>query len=114
MTVIEYEDNKVELDDMGYLVNFEEWDRNVACSLAEREGIDELTGEKLDILEFIREYYKKYNFFPIMNAICKNVHQEKNCVSEQFLSPLRAWKMAGLPNPDDFTINLLEYGETPG
>ncbi len=114
MTVIEYSDKKVELDDQGYLLNFDEWTREVACVLAEQEGIEELTDEKLDILVFIRDYYKKYNFFPIMNAICKNVHQKKNCVSEQFMSPIRAWKMAGLPNPDDFTINLLEHGETPG
>lgn len=114
MTVIEYSGRKIELDDEGYLVNSGDWNRTVACALAEREGIEELTDEKLDILEFIREYYMKYNFFPVMNAICKNVHQKKNCVSEQFMNPLRAWKMAGLPKPDDFTINLLKYGETPG
>jgi tRNA 2-thiouridine synthesizing protein E len=114
MTVIEYADKRVELDDQGYLVNVNDWNRDVACAMAEREGIEELTSEKLDILEFIRGYYIKYNFFPIMNSICKHVHQEKNCVTEQFLSPLKAWKMAGLPNPDDFTINVLEHGETPG
>ena len=32
MTIIEYEDKKVELDDKEYLVNFEEWNRNVACA----------------------------------------------------------------------------------
>ncbi len=114
MTVIEYADKKVELDDDGYLVNFDDWNRQVAYALAEREGIEELTEEKLDILEFVRVYYKKYNFFPIMNAVCKHVHQEKNCISEQFMSPLRAWRMAGLQKPDDFTINVLEYGQTPG
>jgi TusE/DsrC/DsvC family sulfur relay protein len=114
MTVIEYSDKKVELDDQGYLIHFDEWSREVACAIAEREGIEELTDEKIDILEFIRDYYRKYNFFPVMHAICKNVHQKKDCVSEQFMNPIMAWKIAGLPNPDDFTLNVIGHGETPG
>ncbi|GAB4409360.1 MAG: hypothetical protein OHK0032_04950 [Thermodesulfovibrionales bacterium] len=113
MPVIEYGGLKVNVDDEGYLVNFNDWDENIACALAEREGIEELTKEKIDILKFIREYYKKFNYFPILNAVCKNVHQPKNCVNEQFMYPLQAWKLAGLPKPDEDIINVLE-GQTPG
>ncbi|MCX7793900.1 MAG: TusE/DsrC/DsvC family sulfur relay protein [Thermodesulfovibrionales bacterium] len=113
MPVIEYGSLKVNVDDEGFLINFDEWNEKIACALAEKEGIQELTKEKLDILKFIREYYKKYNFFPILNAICLNVHQPKNCVTEQFVSPLQAWKLAGLPKPDSEVRNILE-GQTPG
>ncbi|RMG72799.1 MAG: TusE/DsrC/DsvC family sulfur relay protein [Nitrospirae bacterium] len=112
MPVIEYGNLKVEVDDEGYLVNFDDWNERVACALAEREGIEELTKERLEILKFIREYYRKFNYFPILNAICHNVHQPNNCVSEQFLSPVVAWKLAGLPKPDDMIINILQ-GQTP-
>ncbi len=114
MPIIEYSGMKIDVDDEGYLVNFDAWNETVACALAEREGIEELTKERLDIIRFIREYYKKYNFFPILNAICKNIHQPKKCVSEEFISPLLAWKLAGLSKPDELIINLLEYGQSPG
>lgn len=113
MPVIEYGSLKINVDDGGYLVNFNDWNEQVACALAEREGVEELTKEKLDILKFIRKYYRKYNFFPILNAVCKNVHQPKNCINEQFLDPLTAWKLAGLPKPSEDIVNIIEYGQTP-
>lgn len=113
MPTIEHRGQKIHIDDEGYLLNFDDWSEDIACALAEREGIEELTKEKLDILKFIREYYRKYNFFPILNAICKNVHQPKNCVTEQFMDPIIAWKLAGLPKPSEDIINIVEYGQTP-
>lgn len=113
MPVLEYGGLKVNVDDEGFLVNFDDWNEKVACALAEREGIEELTKEKIDILKFIREYYKKYNYFPILHAICLNVQQPRNCVAQQFVSPLQAWKLAGLPRPDNEVRNILE-GQTPG
>jgi len=113
MPTVEYGSMRFEVDDEGYLVNFDDWNERVACALAEREGIEELTKEKLDILRFIREYYKQYNFFPILNAVCKNVHQPKNCIAEQFIEPLLAWKIAGLPKPDEWLINVIEQGQMP-
>jgi TusE/DsrC/DsvC family sulfur relay protein len=112
MEVVEYSGGKVILDDEGYLVNFNDWNEQVACILAEKEGIEELTKDRIVALKFIRDYYKEYNFFPIFNAICKNIHQPKNCVNEQFIEPLKAWKIAGLPKPDEVMINILE-GQTP-
>lgn len=114
MPVFEYGGLKIRLSDSGYLVNFYDWHETGACALAEREGIEELTKEKIDIIRFIRDYYKKYNFFPVLNAVCKNVHQRRKCVSEEFISPLLAWKLAGLPEPDELIVNLLEYGQSPG
>ncbi|MBI4689975.1 MAG: TusE/DsrC/DsvC family sulfur relay protein [Nitrospirae bacterium] len=114
MPVIEYSGARVNVDDEGYIVNFEDWNGDVACALAEKEGVEELTKEHIDILKFIREYYRAHHFFPVLNAICKNVHQPKNCVNEKFMDPLVAWKIAGLPAPDDLIINLLKYGQSPG
>jgi len=38
----------------------------------------------------------------------------RKCVSEEFISPLLAWKLAGLPEQDELIVNLLEYGQSPG
>jgi TusE/DsrC/DsvC family sulfur relay protein len=99
MPVIEYKGIKIELDEDGFLLNSEDWDEKTAYALAEREGVGELTEDRLDILKFIREYYRKHNFFPIIRYVCKNVRQPKNCVTENFINPVKAWKIAGLPNP---------------
>ncbi|MDA8156979.1 MAG: TusE/DsrC/DsvC family sulfur relay protein [Actinomycetota bacterium] len=105
MPVIECAGKKIELDDEGYLKRFEDWDEHVAAVLAAREKVGELTRDRMDILKFMRQYYKNYNFFPILRQVCKNIHQPKECVTEKFIEPVEAWKIAGLPNPGE-EINL--------
>jgi len=102
MRMLEYAGIRVAVDEEGYLVHFEDWDEKVACALAEREGILDrcpLTAERMSILRFLRDYYKKFNSFPIVQAVCKNVHQPQDCLNEQFIDPVQAWKIAGLPKP---------------
>ncbi len=108
MEVIEYGDQKIQLDDEGYLDNFDAWNEKTACGLAEREGIDELTKERLEVIKFMRDYYKQFQSFPIMGSVCKNVHQPKDCVNEDFVDPLKAWKIAGLPKPSPEVISYLK------
>ena len=106
MPIIESHGIKISLDDDGFLLNFEDWDEKIAGVLAEKEGLGALTEDRVDILKFLRDYYRKYSFFPIVRYVCKNVHQPKNCVNEQFLSPVQAWKVAGLPNPGKEVITF--------
>ncbi|MHB8881077.1 MAG: TusE/DsrC/DsvC family sulfur relay protein [Thermodesulfovibrionales bacterium] len=113
MPVIEYAGIKIALDDEGYLVHDGDWNETVAMALAEREGAGELTSDKMDILKFMRSYYKEYNFFPILRFVCKNVGQPKNCVTEKFIEPVIAWKIAGLPNPGD-EVNMFRKWEPLG
>jgi TusE/DsrC/DsvC family sulfur relay protein len=114
MPVLEYREKKINVDEEGYLVDLDDWDEDAARALAAREGIGELTGDRIAILKFIREYYKTYNFFPILNAICKRVSEPKNCVQEKFINALVAWKIAGLPRPEEPIVSLLEAGQSPG
>ena len=104
MRVIEQEGLQITVDDDGFLVRIEDWTEPVARVLAAREGIAELPEDRLDILKFMREYYRKHKFFPIVRFVCKNVHQPRNCVTEQFIDPVTAWKIAGLPNPGEEVI----------
>ena len=97
-----YEDQTIDLDDEGYLLNFEDWDEKVACALADKEGVSQecpLTQERMEILKFLRDYYNKFEAFPILRAVCKNVKQAKDCEYQQFPDPIVAWKIAGRPKP---------------
>lgn len=89
--------HKPQIDADGFLTDPETWDENIARMLAEREGVPALTEEMLEILRFLRAYYKKYQAFPILNYVCRNIHQPRECVSEEFINPEKAWKIAGLP-----------------
>lgn len=113
MPVIEYEGIEITLDDQGYMVNYEDWNETVAAALARREGIGELTKDKLDILKFMRSYYEEHKFFPILRYVCKSVDQPRDCVTEKFIEPITAWKVAGLPNPGD-EVDLMRKWEPLG
>jgi TusE/DsrC/DsvC family sulfur relay protein len=108
MPILEYSDLKIKIDDEGYLENLGDWNEKVACALAEKEGVEELTKDKMEIIKFLRDHYLKYNFFPVLGSICKNVHQPKECVTEKFMEPLTAWRVAGLPKPNPQVVGYLK------
>ncbi len=102
MPVIEYAGIRVEVDEEGYLVRFEDWNERVACGLAEREGIAgscPLTEERMAILKFMRDYYQKFDSFPMIREVCRNVGLSRSCTYDHFMDPIQAWKIAGLPKP---------------
>ncbi len=97
MNEIKCSGKTIQLDDEGFLVNPDDWGVDVAQALAAREEIGTMTDEQMEIVKFMREYYKKFKGFPILNYVCKNIHKPKDCVSEEFINPEKAWKIAGLP-----------------
>ena len=113
MPTVDYKGIKFNVDGEGYLENIEDWSETVAQALAEREGVGELTKEKIEILKFMRDYYKQFNAFPMLGYVCKHVHQKKECVTEQFIDPIEAWKVAGLPKPLDEAIEHLKRPAGP-
>jgi TusE/DsrC/DsvC family sulfur relay protein len=111
MPTIEIDGSRIEVDDEGYLVRPEDWNEKVACALAEREGVSKkcpLTKEKIEILKFMREYYKKFEAFPIPRGVCVNIHQQRDCTYEEFPDPGVAWKIAGLPQPSRHVVAQLK------
>jgi tRNA 2-thiouridine synthesizing protein E len=54
MQAIDYKGKTITLDDEGYLLNFNDWNEDIACALAENEGVEELTKDKMDIIKFLR------------------------------------------------------------
>ena len=50
MMTLEHIDINIDLDGEGYLRNFEDWNENVACALADKEGVSRecpLTKERM-------------------------------------------------------------------
>ena len=88
MPFLKHKARTIAVDDEGYLINFSDWDEDVARELAARADVGELTSESIAILKFIRDHFKTYNFFPIVGSICKNVREPKGCVTEKFINRL--------------------------
>ncbi len=103
MSTFEYDGRKISINEEGYLENFDDWDETVACALADREGVSKtcpMNREQLEILTFIREYYKKFNSVPIVRAVCTHVHQPQKCEYIHFPDPITTCKIAGIPKLD--------------
>ena len=112
MTVIKEKGLSFEIDDEGFLTDIEDWNEKIAGILAEREGIADLTEDKLAIVKFLRDYYRQYGAFPILNYVCKNTKQPRGCVNEEFINPMKAWKIAGLPKPEGIHFVSVDSGES--
>ena len=100
MTEITVTGKNIQLDSDGFLINREDWDSDVARAIASHLGIPDLDEAKVEIIEFMRKYYNKFNAFPILNYVCKYVDQPKECLNHEFVNPMNAWKIAGLPKLD--------------
>ena len=112
MRTIEYNDMIINVDDEGYLVNIDDWNEKVACGLTQTvEKVDDcdLTEERIEILKFMRDYYKRFESFPIVRYVCKNVDKGDQCLCEEFIDPLKAWKIAGLPKPTPDAIARIRH-----
>ncbi|MGB7551241.1 MAG: TusE/DsrC/DsvC family sulfur relay protein [Chromatiaceae bacterium] len=57
---IEINGRTIETDDNGNLVNYQDWDKDVAQALAAIEAI-ELTQEHWDVLEYLRDEFQNNN-----------------------------------------------------
>lgn len=57
---IEVNGRTIETDDNGNLVNYQDWDRDVAQALAAIEAI-ELTQDHWDVLEYLRDEFQNNN-----------------------------------------------------
>jgi len=93
--------------DQGFLINYLEWNEQLAEQLAARDNI-QLTIRHWEIILFIRNYYQQFKHLPnarmFTKAIAKTLGEDKG--NSRYLhqlfpdGPLKyACKLAGLPKP---------------
>ena len=73
----------------------------MAKVLAGTEGVNELTERHWQLINYLRDYYKKFGIAPMIRKMCKEVGMKLNEVYELFpTGPAKgACKAAGLPKP---------------
>jgi TusE/DsrC/DsvC family sulfur relay protein len=92
---------EIELDEDGFIVEYEQWSKDLAEYFALQEGIEELTEDHWRVINFLRDYYKQHQIAPMIRKLCKGSGFSLKQIYELFpTGPAKgACKVAGLPRP---------------
>lgn len=107
MPTMEFKGRQIEVDDDGYIINLDDWDKDLAVELAAQDGIT-LTESHWEVINFLRDYYKQYQIAPMIKILVKEIGKvlgpEKG--NTKYLYELypggpakQACRYAGLPKP---------------
>jgi tRNA 2-thiouridine synthesizing protein E len=101
MAMVELGGKQVEIDEDGFIQDPSVWDEAVAASLAKTEGVDDLGENHWKVVNYLRDYYLKFNMAPMIRKLCKETGFPLKEIYELFPSgPAKgACKVAGLPKP---------------
>ncbi|MEZ5491976.1 MAG: TusE/DsrC/DsvC family sulfur relay protein [Gammaproteobacteria bacterium] len=104
---LQCKDRLVAIDSEGYLKNLDDWDREVAVSLAESCQI-RLRDAHWEVIEAVREFYAQYQLSPPMRPLVKLVKQQLGDDKGRSVYLMKLFggsaartvnKIAGLPRP---------------
>ena len=105
--MFEFAGRTIDTDAQGYLKQHQEWQPEMVEILAEQEGIV-LSSEHWEVVQFVRDFYLKYNTSPAMRPLVKAMAKELGADkgNSRYLFRLfpkgpakQATKLAGLPKP---------------
>jgi len=107
MPNIEINGKQYEVDEDGYMVDLDAWNKEIAVFMAKGDGLD-LSVPHWEIINFLRDYYKKYQIAPMIKILVKEVGKvmgpDKG--TTKYLYELfpdgpakQACRYAGLPKP---------------
>ena len=106
MHSIQVDGREIRLNDGGYLVNFEDWDKSVAEELA---NLDKLTLTRCHwvAIDYLRDFYRQFEIPPSSRTLLKAVGDQiyENGCSKKDLDKIfpkggcrHACRLAGLPD----------------
>ena len=72
MPMMEFQGKQIEVDEDGYLVNLDDWSKEIAAHLASQDNIT-LTDAHWEIINFLRKYYEQYQIAPMIKILVKEV-----------------------------------------
>ena len=93
---------KIEMDGDGFMLQPELWNDEVAKVIAQADDINDLTEDHWKVIRIIRQNYEEKGLAPMVRVICKETGLKLKQIYELFpLGPARgACRVAGLPKPE--------------
>jgi tRNA 2-thiouridine synthesizing protein E len=107
MPTLEFEGKSFEVDEEGYLMDWQEWDQGMAAIMAKEDGL-ELSDAHWEVIKFLRSYFEKYQIAPMIKILTKELAKTmgKEKGNTKYLYELypagpakQACRYAGLPKP---------------
>jgi len=107
MANLEFEGKSYEVDEEGYLMDPENWNKELAAYMAKTDGLD-LSDAHWEVINFLREYFQKYQIAPMIKILTKELAKTmgKDKGNTKYLYELypagpakQACRYAGLPKP---------------
>jgi len=92
-------DSAPEIDEEGFLVRTETWNRDIAKTLAQGEVKGGLTEDHWQVVDYLRQYYLEFKNIPPDRMIAKGSGVDLERINELFPSGViaGACKIAGVP-----------------
>ena len=101
MTTATYAGTPVEVNDEGFFLDAHQWTREIAAELAKADGIDELTPQHWQVIDFMRKEFFEKGTGPTVRVLGKT--SGVNVKDLYLLFPKGPAKMAariaGIPKP---------------
>ena len=91
----------IEIDEDGFIQEPDKWSKEIAEDLAKTEEAYPLSEDAWKVVNFLRNYYLKFEIAPPVRVLCKETGLKLKQVYELFPSgPAKGGcKVAGLPKP---------------
>ncbi|MCK3658776.1 sulfur relay protein TusE [Pasteurellaceae bacterium Pebbles2] len=105
--MLEVNNIQIETDSSGYLLDLNQWDKDVALAIAAKENL-ELTDAHWEVIYFVRDFYQEYKTSPAIRMLVKAMAEKLGADkgNSRYLQRLfpdgpakQATKLAGLPKP---------------
>ena len=102
MPRLEHDGVVCEVDDKGYLLDFDSWSPAGAAVLAREQGVTELGPDHWRVIDFLRAYQEEHGVAPMIRVLCRETGLSLKEIYALFdKGPAKgACKVAGLPRPD--------------
>ncbi|MCH2663466.1 TusE/DsrC/DsvC family sulfur relay protein [bacterium] len=96
---------EIEVDDEGFIQEPEKWNEDIARDIAKGIGIPDLSEDHWSVVNYIREYYLKFEIAPLIRRLCKMTQKDIDTIYDLFPDGPAdgACKVAGLPTPTGCT-----------
>ncbi|HBT88812.1 TusE/DsrC/DsvC family sulfur relay protein [Desulfobacter sp.] len=101
MATLEFNGKTFEIDEDGFLLDYNMYNEEWVEYVKSQEGIDEMTEEHWQLVKVLQDYYEKNGIAPMVRVLSKLTKFKLKHIYELFPSgPGKgACKMAGLPKP---------------
>ena len=91
--------HEIEVNDEGYLMNFEEWSKEIAIELAKENGI-EMTDKHWEVIDYLQEKHRNEEALSVRGIKKSGVINIKEFYSLFPGGPLKkSTLIAGIPKP---------------